>query len=171
MIKTNILYLDQCNKNRCSGARMLKLNLSNRINLNKISRSIVLSPFASQALSSADKKMATKYGITVIDGSWNRIQDSDKYFRKGTPRALPFLIAANPVNYGKPTKLNCAEALASSLWILGERDAAEKLLFPFNWGNAFFDINYERLEGYANCENSSQIIDLQNRFLSEILEK
>jgi pre-rRNA-processing protein TSR3 len=150
---------------------MIKLNLSNRINPNKISKSIVLSPYANKSISPADVEIATRYGITVIDGSWNQIQASDKYFRKGTPRALPFLIAANPVNYGKPTKLNCAEALAATLWILGRKEEAEKLMFSFNYGNEFFNINYERLEGYANCETSSQIIDLQNKFLAEILEK
>lgn len=170
MIKTQVLYLDQCNKSRCSGARMLKLKLSRRINANQIGRSIVLSPYAEQAISAADIPIANKHGITAIDGSWNQIQGSDKHFRKGTPRALPFLIAANPVNYGKPTKLNCVEAVAATLWILGDREGAEKLMFPFNWGRAFFEINYERLEGYAKCENSAEVIALQNEFLSKILE-
>ena len=150
---------------------MLKLKLSKRIQPNQIGRSIVLSPYANQAISPEDRMIASKYGITVIDGSWNQIQGSDKHFRRGTPRALPFLMAANPVNYGKPTKLNCAEAVAATLWILGDREAAEKLMFPFNWGRAFFEINYERLEGYANCANSAEVIALQNKFLAEILEK
>ena len=166
-----VVYLDQCNKKRCSGARLLKLKIAKKIEIRQIRKSILLSPFTSTAISPADRSLALQHGITAIDGSWKQVQSTDASFNKDNPRALPFLIAANPVNYGKPTKLNCAEALAATLWILGEREKAEKLLFPFNWGEAFFDINYERLEAYASCKNSTEVIDQQNKFLSEILEK
>lgn len=40
---------------------------------------------------------------------------------------VPFLIATNPVNYGKPWRLNCVEALAAGFYITGHPEWAEAL--------------------------------------------
>lgn len=47
---------------------------------------------------------------------------------------MPFLIACNPVNYGKPWRLNCVEALAAGFYITGHDDWAELLcvVLPFH---------------------------------------
>ncbi len=72
-------------------------------------------------------------------------------------RKLPLLVAANTVNYGKPYKMNTAEALAASLHIAGLRTEAMALLFPFSYGQEFLKINHDLLEAYAACPNSAAV--------------
>jgi pre-rRNA-processing protein TSR3 len=55
--------------------------------------------------------------------------------------AVPYLIATNPVNYGKPWRLNCVEALAAAFYITGFDSYAERLLEPFAWGGSFWSVN------------------------------
>jgi len=54
---------------------------------------------------------------------------------------LPFLIAANPTNYGRPVRLNCAEAIAAVLVLAGLEEEGREVLSGFSWGDEFFNIN------------------------------
>jgi pre-rRNA-processing protein TSR3 len=45
------------------------------------------------------------------------------------------------VNYGKPHKLNCAEAMAAAMYICGMKDFGDEIMSHFGWGETFYDIN------------------------------
>ena len=83
------------------------------------------------------------------------------------PRLLPFLIAANPVNYGKPCKLTCVEAIAAVLMITGFPKEAKYYLSKFSWGHSFLELNDELLTLYSKCESSQEILDVQKKYLEE----
>lgn len=84
------------------------------------------------------------------------------------PRLLPYLVAANPINYGKPCQLSCVEALASSLYICGMKMEAKFYLSKFSWGHSFLKLNDELLEKYSNCKNSKEILEAQKQYLEQI---
>ncbi len=77
---------------------------------------------------------------------------------RGTSRCLPVLIAGNPTNYAKATKLSTAEALAGALYVAGFKEEAQKLLSIFAWGHTFLQLNAELLEDYAAAKDSTEVI-------------
>lgn len=88
--------------------------------------------------------------------------------RAGHHRLLPFLVAANTVNYGKPSKLSCAEAAAATLYICGFVDAAKAVLDEFGWGREFLKLNDELLELYRNCADADEVVKRQNEWLEKV---
>lgn len=111
-------------------------------------------------------------GISVIDCSWAKVQELPyKQVRSGSHRLLPFLVAANSVNYGRPHKLSCAEAIAATLYIVGLKQEAFQVMEEFSWGMEFMKINMDCLEAYSACENSEQVVEAQNAYLAACEEE
>jgi Ribosome biogenesis protein, C-terminal len=73
---------------------------------------------------------------------------------------------ANTVNYGRPSKLSCAEAAAATLYICGRRAAALALLQEFSWGPEFVRLNQEVLDLYAACTDAQDVVQKQNAWLA-----
>ncbi|MFX0024497.1 MAG: DUF367 family protein [Candidatus Hermodarchaeota archaeon] len=136
------LNFRECDPKKCTGIKLSRLNLV--IMINKIEKnlnnSVILNPFASKILSHHDRNNVLKYGLIVIDCSWNQIINLAK-LEYVNARKLPSLIAANPTNYGKWEKLSSAEALAAALYITGFTDTADLILSKFSWGITFKEIN------------------------------
>jgi pre-rRNA-processing protein TSR3 len=80
---------------------------------------------------------------------------------------VPFLVAANPVNYGRPMQLSCVEALAATMYIGGFKEEAADLLSKFRWGPVFIKVNQELLDIYSECKDGLEVIAAQNKFLDE----
>jgi pre-rRNA-processing protein TSR3 len=126
---------------------------------------VVLNPFAEKAFSPADRERIETYGLVALDYSWKCTEEAKLIPLIGEARALPYLVAANPVNYGKPTKLSTIEALAAALFIIGYVEQAETLLSKFKWGPEFIRLNQERLDAYAQAKDSGEVVGLQRKFM------
>jgi len=122
---------------------------------------LILDPTAEQALSPADRFVKS---LTVLDCSWE-VLDTGAISSWRIRRALPFLMAANPVNFGKPCKLSSVEAVAAALYIMGEKDRAKELLSKVNWGIRFLEVNKEPLELYASAKDSTEVVKYQALFI------
>ena len=81
------------------------------------------------------------------------------------PRSLPFLLAANPGNYGKAFKLSTLEAFSASLYIMGEKLQAENILKIYTWGEQFLNLNREPLEEYSLASTSKEVVEKQYLFI------
>ncbi len=128
-------------------------------------RAIVLNPFSQIAFSPADHDRLEQFGLAALDCSWEHAQKVMGEHVRGTSRCLPILIAGNPVNFGKLTKLSTAEAIAAALYIGGFKEEAEKVLLIFPWGHTFFELNQKLLDNYVTAKDSADIVEMQTRLL------
>eukprot|EP01130_Rhizamoeba_saxonica_P004366 TRINITY_DN1788_c0_g1_i3.p1 TRINITY_DN1788_c0_g1~~TRINITY_DN1788_c0_g1_i3.p1 ORF type:complete len:228 (-),score=22.16 TRINITY_DN1788_c0_g1_i3:363-1046(-) len=157
----------QCDSKRCTGRKLARLGYMKCLSLKDRFRGIVLSPNGDRTISPEDKELVETHGISVIDCSWAKVDGIPFQKIKGEGRLLPYLVAANPVNYGKPFKLSCVEAAVATLYITGFKETALELLDKFKWGITFYTLNQELLERYSNCADSAEVIDVQNAYLSD----
>jgi rRNA small subunit aminocarboxypropyltransferase len=128
-------------------------------------QAIVLNPFSKVAFSPADRERVEKSGIVALDCSWEHAEKVLSHHVRGTARCLPVLIAGNPTNYAKATKLSTAEAIAGALYIAGFKAEAQKLLSIFTWGHTFFELNALLLDAYAAAKDSTEVVAVMQEML------
>ena len=132
---------------------------------------VIITPNGKKTLSPADAELLVQFGVAVVECSWARVQEV-QWSKVGgkCERLLPYLVAANTVNYGKPWRLNCAEALAAAMWICGKEEWARQIMEPFAYGEAFLEINEALLNRYAGCADEEGVKRTQEEWM-EKLEK
>ena len=152
-----------CDPRKCTVKKLEKAGLLKIFSkISQIPRNtLLLDPTAEQALSPADRSVKS---VTVLDCSWE-VLDTGQVSSWRIRRALPFLVAANPVNFGKPCKLSSVEALAAALYIMGEKERAMTALGRVNWGIRFIEVNREPLDLYAAAKDSTEVVRIQKEFL------
>jgi pre-rRNA-processing protein TSR3 len=163
-VRLTIYHAKQCDPKRCTGLKLKRHGLARVVTSIKFlpRRAIVLNPFGEIAFSPADRQRIQDFGLAALDCSWEHAQKVLSAQVKGTSRCLPILMAGNPTNYAKATKLSTVEALAGALYIAGFKEEAEKILSIFTWGHTFLELNADLLEAYASTKDSAEIVKTQN---------
>ena len=168
-VRIVVYHARQCDPHKCSALKLKRHGLVRVVYQTRLlpKGAVVLSPFSQRAFSPSDRRRVEERGLAALDYSWERVEEAPppQVFRFGASRCLPYLIAANPVNYGTPTKLSTVEALAAALYIAGFREEAEQLLSVFKWGPQFIILNQELLDAYSKAKDSGDVVELQKLFM------
>jgi len=163
------IEMGQDDPTKCTARKMIHMELAKGVSrkFHASDSTIVLNPFAHRMLSPPDRGAK---GILVVDCSWNLAQET--FFRKvgGKHRVLPVLLAANPTNYAKPGMLSSVEALAATLYILGEVELADEYLNIYKWCPTFKTLNAEPLEAYRKARTEGKVLKEEREFFPQLFE-
>ncbi|MBE0526157.1 MAG: DUF367 family protein [Candidatus Thorarchaeota archaeon] len=162
-----IYHAEQCDPKKCTGIRLSRMKKGNILKNMKLipPRAVVLNPVSEVAFSRADRESILSSGLVGLDCSWKHAEVIFANSRLGAQRALPYLLAANPINTYKPIKLSTAEAIASALYIAGFKEEAEETMSVFKWGPSFITLNQELLDAYAECGSSTEVVQVQKEIM------
>lgn len=169
MLGVFVLEMGQDDPTKCTAKKMIRMNLAKGVG-KKFHASdwmLVLNPFAHRVLSSPDRGARA---VVVVDCSWNQAQEV--FFRKlgGKHRRLPTLLAANPTNYAKPGQLSSVEAVAATLYVLGEVREAERFMGIYKWGPGFLSLNHDPLESYREATSEGRVLREEREFFPHLFE-
>ncbi|KAI5466464.1 hypothetical protein BGZ63DRAFT_347203 [Mariannaea sp. PMI_226] len=161
--------LGHCDPKRCSGKKLMKLGMMRDLHLGQRHNGVIITPNGKHTVSPADSELLNQYGAAVVECSWARTQEVQWNKVGGKcERLLPYLVAANTVNYGKPWRLNCVEALAAAFYICGHPDWAAQILEPFSYGPSFLEINSQLLKRYAACADEAEVKKTEAEWMEQL---
>ncbi|MDH5806692.1 MAG: DUF367 family protein [Candidatus Methanomethylicaceae archaeon] len=158
-----VYHTKECDPKKCTGLKLKKLNLAKLVyNINQIPKGvIILYPFCKDFIFKNDKFFIENFGLAVIDCSWNKILPRKI---RSPVRKLPFLLAANPINYSIPYKLSSLEAFAAALYITGFYEESLLLLSKVKWGETFISLNKELLQKYSLAKTYEEILIIDEEY-------
>ncbi|PSP68493.1 hypothetical protein BRC85_01165 [Halobacteriales archaeon QS_1_69_70] len=162
-MELHVRYEGDDDPEKCSARKLARFDLAAlHRSVRATPPGLVLDPHAERALSPADDAPGDR--LLALDCSWETA-DAEAFALAGPHRALPFLVAGNPVSYGAPFRLSTVEAFAGALRILGHREHAERVLGKFTWGHTFLELNAEPLDRYAACADADEVLAVQAEYL------
>ena len=170
-IKLSMLYFDQCDPKKCTGKKMERLGLLKETKFSRNYGGILLTPNGKKICSIEDHEIIAKKGICVLDCSWAKFNELHLDLHKIETRSLPFMVAVNPVNFGKAFKLSCAEAFAACLFLGGFEKEARFIMDHFKWGSHFFKINEELFGKYKGVKSQNELKEIQEKYINDELER
>jgi pre-rRNA-processing protein TSR3 len=170
MIGVFALEMGQDDPTKCTARKMINMDLAKGVGrkFHASDKIIVLNPYAHRVLSPPDKRVAK--AVLAVDCSWNQAQEV--FFRKlgGKHRRLPTLLAANPTNYSRAGMLSSVEAVAATMYILGESERADMYLALYKWGPNFKVLNAEPLQAYAKARTEGRVLKAEREYFPTFSE-
>ena len=165
----NVFVIDygQDDPAKCTAKKMAHMGLATEVTrkFHASNTTIVLNPFAGTLLTPLDRGCKS---VLAVDCSWNQAQEV--FFRKmgGKHRTLPALLAANPTNYSRLGILSSVEAVAATLFILGEEEDADRFLSLYKWGPTFKTLNHDPLMEYSKASSETEVEDIERSFFPQL---
>ncbi len=165
----NIYVLELCQDDpiKCTARKMIQMDLAKGVGkkFHASDLTLVLNPYAHRVLSPDD---VSAKGLLAVDCSWN--QAKEIFFKKigGKHRRLPMLLAGNPTNYARPGILSSVEAIAASLYILGQVEEATRYMNIYKWGPTFLTLNAEPLEAYRKARDESKVLNRERDYFPQL---
>ncbi len=167
----NVLIIDYAQDDpvKCTSRKMIRMGLATEVSrkFHAASSMLVLNPFAEIVLSPPDRSAKA---VLTIDCSWNLARGV--FFKKlgGKHRRLPALLAANPTNYSRLGMLSSVEAVAATLYMIGEKTDAERCLSLYKWGPTFLTLNRDPLDEYSQADSEDSVRVLEREFFGQYLD-
>jgi pre-rRNA-processing protein TSR3 len=167
MLGVFALEMGQDDPTKCTARKMIRMDLARGVGrkFHASDTTIVLNPYAHRVLSPPDKGAKS---VLAVDCSWNQAQEV--FFRRlgGKHRRLPILLAANPTNYSRAGMLSSVEAVAATMYVLGEVEEAERYLGIYKWGPTFETLNKEPLEAYRKSRTVGWVLHAEMEYFPQL---